>query len=169
LSPAHRIDAPEVAEPARFSVWAWHRGRLTWRAEAILVITLVASAALVRWVDLWTIPIFTDEGDEIGLALRIVRDGARPLTNDDPYLGPLFNYLLAGVFWSVGPGPWAPRGLMLALGTLTVVPAYLLARELSLSAGASTRRAVVAGGLAGALLAVNAAHVLVRSHVAWGN
>ena len=74
-----------------------------WMAETALLVGLVAVAAAFRWPDLWTIPIFTDEGDEIGLALRIVRDGARPLTNDDPYLGPLFNYLLAGLFWLAGP------------------------------------------------------------------
>jgi MYXO-CTERM domain-containing protein len=137
--------------------------------EAVLVLVLVAVAAAIRWVDLWAIPIFTDEGDEIGLALRIFRDGARPLTNDDPYLGPLFNYLLAGLFWIAGPGPWLPRGLMLALGALTVAPTYLLAREISLSTGASNGRAMVAGSVAAGLLAVNAAHVVVNSHVAWGN
>jgi 4-amino-4-deoxy-L-arabinose transferase-like glycosyltransferase len=137
--------------------------------EPLLVGALVGVAAVVRWIDLWTLPIFTDEGDEIGLALRIVRDGARPLTNDDPYLGPLFNYLLAGLFWIVGPGPWLPRALMLVLGALTVVPTYLLARELSLGAGAGRGRASLSGGIAAGVLAVNAAHVIVNSHVAWGN
>jgi MYXO-CTERM domain-containing protein len=137
--------------------------------EAVLVLVLVAVAAAIRWVDLWTIPIFTDEGDEIGLALRIFRDGARPLTNDDPYLGPLFNYLLASLFWIAGPDPWLPRGLMLVLGALTIAPAYLLAREISLSTGASNGRAILAGTVAAGLLAVNAAHVVVNSHVAWGN
>ena len=137
--------------------------------EPLILCAFVAAAAAIRWGDLWTIPIFTDEGDEIGLALRIARDGARPLTNDDPYLGPLFNYLLAGLFWLLGPTPWLPRGLMLALGALTIVPAYLLARELSLTADASARRAVVAGSVTAGLLAVNAAHTLVISHVAWGN
>lgn len=140
-----------------------------WLLEAGLVLVLVGVAGTIRWVDLWTIPIFTDEGDEIGLALRILRDGARPLTNDDPYLGPLFNYLLAGLFWIVGPGPWLPRSLMLVLGALTIVPTYLLAREISLSAGATRSRAIAAGIIAAGLLAVNAAHVVVNSHVAWGN
>jgi 4-amino-4-deoxy-L-arabinose transferase-like glycosyltransferase len=137
--------------------------------DLTLICALVALAALARWIDLWTIPIFTDEGDEIGLALRIVRDGARPLTNDDPYLGPLFNYLLAGLFWLAGTNPWLPRALMLALGTITIVPAYLLAREIALGVGATRGRASLAGTLAAGLLAVNAGHVLVNSHVAWGN
>jgi hypothetical protein len=137
--------------------------------ECALVAALVAGAALIRRVDLWSIPIFTDEGDEIGLALRIVRDGARPLTNDDPYLGPLFNYLLAGLFWVAGPGPWLPRALVLALGACTIVPTYLLARELGLGVGATRGRAILAGSLAAGLLAVNAGHVVVNSHVAWGN
>jgi 4-amino-4-deoxy-L-arabinose transferase-like glycosyltransferase len=136
--------------------------------EPLLVAVLVGLAAAVRWVDLWSVPIFTDEGDEIGLALRIARDGARPLTNDDPYLGPLFNYLLAGVFWLGGPNPWLPRLLMLALGALTVVPTYLLARDLALNAVADARRARIGGVIAVLLLAVNGVHVLVNSHVAWG-
>jgi 4-amino-4-deoxy-L-arabinose transferase-like glycosyltransferase len=140
-----------------------------WIAETALLVGLVAVAAAFRWPDLWTIPIFTDEGDEIGLALRIVRDGARPLTNDDPYLGPLFNYLLAGLFWLAGPNPWLPRALMLAVGALTALPAYLLARDLAAGTGAGHGRASLAGALAAGLLAVNAGHVLVNSHVAWGN
>src|SRR5215207_4897724 len=138
-----------------------HQGRI---AEGALVAGLVAVAAAVRWLDLWTIPIFTDEGDEIGLALRIVRDGARPLTNDDPYLGPLFNYLLAGLFWLAGPNPWLPRALMLVLGAVTVVPTYLLARELAAGTGAGRGRTILAGALAAGLLAVNAGHVVVNSH-----
>src|SRR5215213_9127359 len=132
----------DVGSPERFA------SRADWRVELALVAALVGVAAAVRWVDLWTLPIFTDEGDEIGLALRIVREGARPLTNDDPYLGPLFNYLLAGLFWLVGTDPRLPRALMLALGALTIVPAYLLARELALGTGASRGRAILAGALA---------------------
>src|SRR3954471_16634463 len=115
----------------------------TWALELALVALLAAAAALVRWANLWSVPIFTDEGDEAGLALRIYRDGARPLTNDDPYLGPLFNYLLAGLFWLAGPNPWLPRALMLALGAVTVVPAYLLARELAAGTGAGRGRAIL--------------------------
>jgi len=138
-------------------------------AEAAPVAGLVLVAAVIRIVDLWAIPIFTDEGDEIGLALRILRDGARPLTNDDPYLGPLYNYLLAAVFRLFGTSPWTPRLLMLVFGAATIIPAYLLARELALAVGAERRRAMLAGAFAGALLAVNAGHVYVISHVAWGN
>src|SRR6185436_2281173 len=56
-----------------------------------------------------------------------------------------------------------------ALGALTIVPAYLLARELAMGGGASRGRAILAGALAAGLLAVNAGHVIVNSHVAWGN
>lgn len=153
-------DARTLA-PARGVAWA--------RAvEVALPIALVMVAGLIRWIDLWSLPIFTDEGDEIGLALRIVREGARPLTNDDPYLGPVFNYLLAGLFRLAGPSPWLPRALMLALGALTVGAVYLLARELTLEAGGDDRRAMLGGALAAGLLAVNPSHVVVISHVAWG-
>src|SRR4051812_16544006 len=157
--------APALPAPGR-AARMLPRGRM---GELLLVAVLALAAAAIRWVDLWSIPIFTDEGDEIGLALRIVRDGARPLTNDDPYLGPLFNYVLAAVFWVAGPSPWLPRLLMLGLGTLTVVLTYLLARELTLAAGGTARQATVGGAIAASLLALNPTHVVVISHVAWGN
>src|SRR5207237_3903096 len=49
--------------------------------ELAVVGALVATAALIRWINLWSVPIFTDEGDESDLALRIFHEGARPLTN----------------------------------------------------------------------------------------
>ena len=143
--------------------------RTTRYLQPALVAGLLLLAGVLRWVDLWSIPIFTDEGDEVGLALAIVRDGVRPLTNDDPYLGPLFNYLLAGLYWIAGPSPWLPRLLMLVLGTLTVGVTYLLGRELALGVGGDDRRASLGGVVAAVLLAVNPEHVIVSSHVAWGH
>ena len=65
---------------------------------------LVLVAALVRWVDLWTIPIFTDEGDEIGLALLsglllvpLVNGKFAPLVSNTRYLAPMTVLLLASI------------------------------------------------------------------------
>ncbi len=134
-------------------------------ADLAAAACLVACAALVRWPALWTIPIFTDEGDEALVALRIVRDHALPLTNDDPYIGPVFNYLLAALLWVLGPSPWLPRLLVLGVGSLTVGASYLLARELA----GNVKRGRWAGLAAALLVAVNAEQVVVNSHVAWSN
>src|SRR5439155_561571 len=84
----------------------------------------------------------------------------RPLTNVDPYIGPLWNYLLAGLFWLLGPSIAIPRALVLTTGVVTVLLTYLLGR-------AWYGRRV---GLLGAtLLAASPAHTAVNSHVAWSN
>jgi hypothetical protein len=148
-----------------------------WQREALLLLALVAVALALRWPHLWTLPLWTDEGDEAVIALRIVRDGVLPLSNDNAYNGPLANYLVAAGLWLLGPSAWVPRLVMLAFGTLTVVPTYLLAREIVLAGPAGgllsplqQRRAVLAAGAAAALLVgTNAAHILVNSHIGWGH
>ncbi|MFN8526507.1 MAG: glycosyltransferase family 39 protein [Chloroflexota bacterium] len=134
--------------------------------ELLLVIALVLAAGLVRLPLLWQVPVFTDEGDEALVALRIIRDGARPLTNDDAYIGPLFNYLLAAVFGLAGPSPWSPRLVTWALGTVTVLSTYLLARE-CVPRVWGVRAARTCGTLAAMLVIVNPVHVVVNSHIAW--
>jgi hypothetical protein len=128
--------------------------------ETLTVGGLLIVATLARLPQLLAIPAFTDEVEEVSLALAILRDGARPLTNVDPYIGPLWNYLLAGAFRLFGPSIAVPRGLVLTTGVLTVLLTYLLGR-------AWYGRRV---GLIGAtLLGVSAAHTAVNSHVAWSN
>jgi hypothetical protein len=121
---------------------------------------VVLVATLGRLPSLLVVPAFTDEVEEAALGLAIVRDGIRPLTNVDPYIGPLWNYALAGLFWLLGPSIVIPRALVMAAGVLTVLLTYLLGR-------AWYGRRV---GLLGAtLLGVSAAHIAVNSHVAWSN
>ena len=73
-------------------------------AEVGAVAAIVMLSVRARWTNLQTIPAFTDEVEEVALALAIFREGAWPLTNVDPYIGPLWNYLLAAAFWLLGPG-----------------------------------------------------------------
>ncbi len=130
------------------------------RLDALALAAVCVPAAMVRLPNLAAIPVFTDEAEEIGLGLAILRDGLRPLTDVDPYIGPLWNYLLAGVFWLVSPSLVVPRVLMLVAGTVTVGFAYALGRTLH-------GRAV--GALGAALLAASPVHIGVNSHVAWSN
>ena len=92
---------------------------------------LVLLAAWIRWPYLWDIPRFTDETAEAAIGLRIARGEAFPLTNRDPYIGALWNYLLAAAFAISGPSLYTPRLLIAVLGTLTVIPAYLLGKSLA--------------------------------------
>lgn len=145
------------------------------RAEILMVVALVAVAFAIRAPYLWTIPLWTDEGDEAIIAMRIVRLGEVALANDNAYNGPLFNYLVAGGLLIFGVNAWTPRIVALLLGTLTVIPTYLLAREMLLAGRlgrlpeASQRPAMLAGVVAALLLTANAAHIVVNSHIGWGH
>jgi len=140
------------------------------RGEILLVVGLLALALAVRLPYLWDIPRFTDETAEARLALRIARGEMLPLTNRDPYIGALWNYLLAGAFAIGGPSLFTPRAIVVILGVLTVLPTYLLGRTLGSHAAApgwSVPR--ITGLLAALLLALAPAHIVVNSHIAWSN
>jgi 4-amino-4-deoxy-L-arabinose transferase-like glycosyltransferase len=92
--------------------------------------------------------------------LLIAHGRIHPLTNVDPYIGALWNYLLAGLFLITGPSLYSPRAVVALLGALTVVPAYLLGRSLG-------GRWV--GAITAVLLALSPAHVVVNSHIGWSN
>ncbi|MCC7366918.1 MAG: glycosyltransferase family 39 protein [Chloroflexi bacterium] len=146
------------------------------KVALLVVLGITVLAFVIRWPHLWTIPIWTDEGDEAIIAARLVRTGIIPLANDNLYNGPIFNYLAAVAFWLAGTHYWVPRLVAYVFGALTVIPTFLLASEL-VEAGPAARldeamrhRAVLAGGLAaGLLLGLNAAHIVVNSHIGWGH
>ncbi|MCC6176610.1 MAG: glycosyltransferase family 39 protein [Chloroflexi bacterium] len=124
------------------------------------VVALVMLAIVVRLPYLWDAPRFTDETAEAEIGLGIARGAIHPLTNRDPYIGALWNYLLAVGFLASGPSLLTPRAIVAAVGVLTVLPTYLLGRSLG-------GRAV--GLLAALFLALSPAHILVNSHIAWSN
>ena len=136
------------------------RTRVGLGVEAAAVTTLVVLAVFTRLPRLLAIPAFTDEMEEVALGLAILRDGARPLTNVDPYIGPLWNYVLAAALWLCGPSMLIPRALMLGAGVLTVGLTYLVGRTLY---------GPRVGLLGATLLGASAAHTAVNSHVAWSN
>ncbi|MCC6175230.1 MAG: hypothetical protein IT305_08020 [Chloroflexi bacterium] len=156
---------PEGLEPSA----AIGRLRVVLQAVA-LPAALVLLAALIRWPHLLTIPIWTDEGDEARLAYSILRTQVIPLTNDDVYNGPLYNYIVAAALWTFGSFAWLPRLVTLVFGALTIVPTYLLGRELAIQSSVGRPLiARIAGAVAALLLATNAVHIVVNSHVGWGN
>lgn len=147
---AARIPLPVVS--------AWARAGAITEVATLAAILVIAVGA--RAPNLFEIPAFTDEMEEVALGLAILRDGSRPLTNVDPYIGPLWNYLLAGCFALFGTSVWLPRALVAGAGVMTVLLTYALGRTLY-----GTRVAL----LGATLLATSAVHTAVNSHVAWSH
>jgi 4-amino-4-deoxy-L-arabinose transferase-like glycosyltransferase len=128
--------------------------------ESGLLLAMVCVGALLRVPSLQTLPKLTDEMRDAMFSLPIARGQTFPLANFSSYDGALFNYLQAALFHVVGPSLLAPRVMMLWLGVLTLPVVYLCVRRAHGPAVAL---------LATAMLVVNPVHVLVNSHVAWGN
>ena len=152
--------ALSVASPARArrAVAVPSSGRLALgvRAEVLVVGALVALAGAVRWPNLLLSPQFPSVGDTILAALEMAEGRAFYLHDSAPYLGAPFIWLLALVYRVFGPSLEVTLLVPWALGALTVVPTYLLGRELA---------GRMAGLFAAALLATAGAHVVVTSHV----
>jgi glucose/arabinose dehydrogenase/4-amino-4-deoxy-L-arabinose transferase-like glycosyltransferase len=98
--------------------------------EVLLVAAIMALALAVRLPYLWDIPRFTDETAEARIGLRITNGEVLPLANRDPYIGALWNYLLAAGFLVSGPSLFTPRAIMVIAGALTILPTYLLGRAI---------------------------------------
>jgi hypothetical protein len=140
-----------------------------WLTDVAVCAGLVVLGLGLRWPELWNVPVFTDEWDEIAVSLDIIRKGARPLTNADPYYGALTSYLMAGFLLLTGVSIEAPRLFALSLGALQLVPAYLLGLEMGRAAGFDQDRVRLTGVLSGLLLASAAGHIVLNSHLAWAN
>ena len=153
------------ASPAPPSRRRWTQPSIPVAVEtALLVGAVVGIAAAARWPNLWLIPTFTDETIEVKLAYDIARGQAAPLTNVDPYIGALWNWVLALGFWTFGLSPWLPRFLAFLGGVATVGAAWWLGREIGGRAGGR-----IAGVVAALFMAGCSTHALVNSHVAWSH
>lgn len=124
-------------------------------ADALL---LLVFAAALRLPYLHSVPRYTDEVKEVMWALRIYWGEHLPLAAHNGYSGPIWNYLLAGLFAVFGPAPGMPRATMFVIGCATVVATYALGRAM----GGRT-----AGWLAGLLMATSYVPIFLNSHVAW--
>jgi 4-amino-4-deoxy-L-arabinose transferase-like glycosyltransferase len=128
--------------------------------DLAIAVAFTLMAFLVRRPLLMAVPRMTDETGEVATALDIAWHGARPLVHNDPYRGPAWAYLLAGVIQVTGPNPAAPRLFAAVLGALTVGVTYLLGRALA---------GRIAGVAAAALMTTAFGPVALFSHVAWSN
>jgi 4-amino-4-deoxy-L-arabinose transferase-like glycosyltransferase len=149
-----------IVAPSRTLPIPWVRigVRLGLIADIGLAGGLVGLALAVRWPDLLLSPAFPPMRLPILQALELANGQALPLADQAPYLGPLFIYLLVGVYKLFGPSLETTQAVPRLLGGLTVLPTYLLGRELG---------GRVAGLVAAALLVTSPAHTVITSHVAW--
>lgn len=134
------------------------RANLSTLQDASLLLVLVAAALAIRLPGLLYLPRFEDEGLEVLWALDIARGVHVPLTGSDAYYGPLFAYLVAGMFQLFGVDLLWPRLLTAVFGALAVAATYLFGR-------------VVAGprvGVVGALFMLTSPIlILTNSHYGW--
>src|SRR6266705_3194345 len=129
---------------------------LSWKVDLAIALPLTLIALAIRLPNYQLIPVFTDETEEIYRALLTARGQIMPLTNVDPYIGSMWNWLLAAALRLSDFSLYAPRTVVLAFGVLTVAASYLLGRAWAGHLG---------GMLASALMATAAVHVVVNSHV----
>lgn len=123
-----------------------------------LPMTIFTVALLLRLPYLMDVPGFTDEIVEVRIALNVLR-GQRPLIDVEPYLGSLFNYLLAGVFMMLGQHGFVARFFVTLLGAATVVLTFFLTRQLV---------GPLAAFIATGFMATSGVHI-VTGHIAWTN
>jgi len=109
------------------------RPAVRWGVEAVALCTILGLGAALRADDFMVVPRLTDETAEVLYGLRLVREGTVPLVGVQPYTGGLFTYLVGLMFMLVGPKIEAGRLVALAAGTLTLLPTWLLARDLATS------------------------------------
>jgi 4-amino-4-deoxy-L-arabinose transferase-like glycosyltransferase len=128
--------------------------------ELLFVAVLSALALALRWPLLQEVPRYTDELQEILWSLDIARGQSLPLTAVDSYYGPLWSYLLAGLFVLVGPSPWLPRIVAALLGAGAVGLTYGFARSIAGRGPAA---------IAALLMLTSGGQVVINSHTARSN
>ena len=135
--------------------------RLSRLSDRTWVVLFSLAALLARLPYLALIPYFEDETLETVIALKVWPGGQLIAVGWDNYIGPLFHYLLALLFGTLGPDPALPRVVVAVFGALTVGATYALARVLGLGK--------FAGVIAALLMLTNPPHILINSHIAWSN
>lgn len=154
-APGFAVVAVRPHRPARLTTGV-AAVRSTVLIDVVICISLFAVALIVRWPNLLLSPQFSSVGATIRLALDIADGRAYPLADQAPYLGTPFIYLLGAVYRLFGPSVESSLAVPWLIGGLTVIPTYLLGREIGGRA---------AGLVAATLLAASAAHTVITSHV----
>ena len=132
---------------------------LTSVKDLIIGLLLVILSLLVRFWNFYLIPGYrTDEVGEELRAFAIYLGKMFPLTNNAPFIGAFYNYLIAAVFYLLEPDMVVARLVVVIFGSLTPVLVYILGKKLA-------NRTI--GIISGLLLCFSPGHILIASHVAW--
>jgi len=127
--------------------------------ETIIVIVIFIIALVVRLCYLLIYPVFRfDELGENLWAYTIIKEGHIPLTNTVPFIGALYNYLAAFMYFILR-SILSFRLLVAILGAMTVLLLYEVAKELTNSRSIALYSALI--------LTFMPPHILIASHVAW--
>lgn len=94
---------------------------------ALFALALVAFAT--RFPQLWGVPSFGVEWEEVWLGFQIAFQHLRPATDHSKDIGPIFNYLVAEGFRLFGPDLRLPRLLTMTASILTVLMTFFIGRE----------------------------------------
>jgi 4-amino-4-deoxy-L-arabinose transferase-like glycosyltransferase len=156
------LDPPRMTAPATepAPIAGAHPRTALSLLELLVLLAALALAAAVRLPYLHSIPRYTDELQEVLWAVAIEEGQILPLTAVDSYYGPLWSYLLAGLFALFGPSPWLPRLTAMLLAASFVIMTYLFARDV-----AGRWPAALAAGL----MLTSGGHVVINSHTARSN
>lgn len=119
--------------------------------DAAVVAVVWIGAYALRWVNLQTVPVPTDELDDVLFSLPILLGRWLPLTNFDTFNGSLYNVLLALWLKVVGLHPASPRLLGWLVSGVISPATYALGRAVG---------GRPAGLIAGALMATAPAEIL---------
>ncbi|MCC7371321.1 MAG: glycosyltransferase family 39 protein [Chloroflexi bacterium] len=164
------IGAATLAVPRRRAqARSWIGPRIANRLEIAGIGILLIVAAAIRLDGLMVVPRLSDETLEVVLGLRLLREGGLPLVGYAPHIGSLFTYLVALAFMVVGPKIEAGRLVVLTAGVLTVIPTYLLGRDLGQVGGGSQMRGRLIGLIAAFLLVFSGPHIATSSRIAYSN
>ena len=127
--------------------------------EIVIVVAVFIIALVVRLYYLLIYPVFRfDELGENLWAYIIVKERYIPLTNTVPFIGALYNYLAAFIYF-VFRSVLAFRLLVAIFGAMTIPLLYEVAKELTHSRNIALYSALI--------LAFMPPHILIASHVAW--
>jgi putative flippase GtrA len=134
-------------------------GRGQWASQAALGFSLVLLALVIRIPWLWDVPRYIDELREVNLAYLIYLGRVFPLHNVAHDIGPLHNYIIAGIFRLLGPSIYWPRLYVALTSAITVLLVYRLGSRFF-----NNWTGLIAAGL----VLTNGMNILV-THMAWAN
>jgi len=157
VSPVRAVAARRPFASSLFASSLVERLLVSAWVDVVLISMVVGLAGTVRWPHLLLSPQFPSVGDTILMALDMAEGRAFYLADSAPYLGAPFIWLLALVYRVFGASLEVTQKLVWALGALTIIPTYLLGREVG-GRGA--------GVVAALFLATSGAHTVITSHVA---